>query len=70
MPISRTNCLSAASFCPAGIHLFGAGNPAQPGKTAGDATSLGADPLDEQGLGRLAGRDPPVLTETGNTHNG
>jgi len=61
MPISRTNCLSVASFCPAGMHLFGVGNPAQQGKTAGDAASLGADPLDEQGVGRLAGRDPPVL---------
>ena len=27
MTISRANCLSAASFRPAGIHLSGAGNP-------------------------------------------
>jgi len=29
-------CLSAASFCPAGIHLSGGGNPAKQGKTVGD----------------------------------
>ncbi len=29
-------CLSAASFCPAGIHLSGGGNPAQQDKTAGN----------------------------------
>ena len=52
------------------MHLFGVGNPAQQGKTAGDAASLGADPLDEHGVGRLAGRDPPVLIEAGNKHNG
>jgi hypothetical protein len=33
--ISRTNCLSEASFCPAGFHLFVFGNPAQQGKALG-----------------------------------
>ena len=32
MSISRTNCLSAASFRPAGIHLSGAENPPKAGK--------------------------------------
>jgi hypothetical protein len=33
--ISRANCLSEASFRHAGVHLFGAGNPAEQGKKPG-----------------------------------
>jgi len=65
MPISRANCLSAASFRPAGIHLSGAGHPSAgfllpAGQTAGPPNALFADLLGEQKVRRLAGRDPPV----------
>jgi hypothetical protein len=33
--ISRANCLSAASFRHAGVHLFGGGTPAEQGKKPG-----------------------------------
>jgi small subunit ribosomal protein S21 len=65
MANSRTNCLrgAAPSFCPAGIHLCGGGNPAQQGKTAGSRNAADFCLLfgSRQKVRRLAGRDPPTL---------
>lgn len=62
MAISRANCLSVASFRPAGIHLCGGGNPPEAGKAVGDqVVSLVTFFRPVKKVTRLAGRDRPKL---------
>ena len=58
--ISGTNCLSAASFCSAGFHPFGSGNPATQGKASGAICLLTLFGQANK-VRRRAGRNPPVL---------
>jgi len=58
--ISRTNCLSEASFRSAGFHLFACGNPATQGKASGAFCLLTLFGQANK-VRRLAGRNPPIL---------
>jgi len=58
--ISRTNCLSVASFRSAGFHLFASGNPATQGKASGALCLLTLFGQANK-VRRLTGRNPSVL---------
>jgi hypothetical protein len=58
--ISKTNCLSVASFRTAGFHLFGARNPAELGKASGSFLLLSFS-LTRQKNEVAGGQPPPVL---------